>query len=682
MASGGPATALGSYRGHQRFSRRTPRAAALGGVLVGVGVLLGGAGGGAQAAVVSSSPAPNQHLQHAPAQVSILFDQPVIPEAGGLAVLNSSGASVLSGPGQHPRPNTLTASLDGNLPDGAYVANYTVTSVDGHIVNGAVVFLVGHATAGSIGQLVRQQSTPIDVVDKFGQFLIYLGVLGVGGLVFFVAFILDNGPERRLLRRLTLIGVATAAAGMVITVVAQSALAGGGDTSILRWSVLRPVLAGGFGRQCLVQVIGLALCVYSLSARAQIQRQFAALYGMVGAEAAFVLFGHAIAAPNRWLTVPADIVHVIFAALWIGGLIGLITVLWSRTRRARYSGERPAGEAEVTLSAVSGVAASPLSFTHSGRSALHDDAGRTTAGQPRGRSTAVMERSMGSEAIATTVDRSMSHESEPAEAAEGTDGTDQVEPVLFGTVRIVRRFSSLAGISVSLVVVAGTLLAIGLVGSFANLVNTTYGRLLLVKIGAVGLILFMAAYNRFLLLPWLLPRDAHGASGADTGAGLLRANGTPTTLGQGWRMLLRTIRVEAALVVVVLSLTAVITNSTPGTSAVVTQRPIPFHQVQSFEGGTISLRITPNQALVNNVTVHLLDHQGRPFQAQSVSVFFTLPSLNVGPIIVDMKKVGVGQFELSNTPNPPIVGDWQVTLQVRVSDFDEQESTYVDQVKG
>ena len=52
-------------------------------------------------------------------------------------------------------------------------------------------------------------------------------------------------------------------------------------------------------------------------------RQFAAFYGLVIAAGAFVLFGHAIISPERWLSIPADVVHVVFAAMWAGGLVGL-----------------------------------------------------------------------------------------------------------------------------------------------------------------------------------------------------------------------------------------------------------------------------------------------------------------------------------------------------------------------
>ena len=68
-------------------------------------------------------------------------------------------------------------------------------------------------------------------------------------------------------------------------------------------------------------------------------------------------------------------------------------------------------------------------------------------------------------------------------------------------------------------------------------------------------------------------------------------------------------------------------------------------------------------------------------KAESVSVYLTLPSQNVGPIETDMKRVGVGRFVLTDTPDPPIIGSWQITLQIQVSAFDEPDVGFVDTVR-
>ena len=46
-----------------------------------------------------------------------------------------------------------------------------------------------------------------------------------------------------------------------------------------------------------------------------------------------------------------------------------------------------------------------------------------------------------------------------------------------------------------------------------------------------------------------------------------------------------------------------------------------------------------------------------------------------------MVKAGVGRFVLTNSPNPPIVGTWQIVLQVQVSEFSQPDVSFVDTVQ-
>jgi hypothetical protein len=46
-----------------------------------------------------------------------------------------------------------------------------------------------------------------------------------------------------------------------------------------------------------------------------------------------------------------------------------------------------------------------------------------------------------------------------------------------------------------------------------------------------------------------------------------------------------------------------------------------------------------------------------------------------------MKKSGVGRFVLVNSPNPPVVGKWQVVLQVQVSEFSQPDVSFGDTVQ-
>jgi copper transport protein len=606
--------------------------------LVGLVVLGWAAPAAAHAAVVSSSPAQGQHLAHAPHTVTVFFDQPVQPDDGGLVVLNSGGQPVQVASG-HPSPATLSAQLPASLGTGAYVGDYTVTSVDGHVVSGGIVFLVGNVKAGAIATLTRPHTSFTNWVDDFGQFLTYLGVLIAVGLAFFLAFILRAGAERPRLRRLTYLAVGVGLGGMVVTGAAQAALVGGSFGAIGHWSTDTQAFGGTFGRQCGAQLVGLAACLASFHLRTSMQRQFAAFYGLLIAAGAFVLFGHATVSPERWLSIPADVVHVVLVAMWAGGLVGLVLVLRRRVRAARRAGDM-AGTAEDQGHAT----------TH-----IRGDAPRSPAG-PTATSTALLERVPPPPMTGA-----------PGSGAPEGDGRGLERGALLAdTVGVVGRFSTMAGISFAGIVVAGTLLAIAEVGSVANLFQTGYGQLLLLKLALVGLLLFLAWYNRYLLLPGLL------VAGSSTDR---------RTVASGWHRLLATVRLEALGVVAVLGVTAVLANGTPSNGATAAP-PVPFTQTQAFDGGRVTVHITPNQALVNDWTVRFTGRDGQPEDlAESVSLYLVLPSQNVGPIETDMKKSGVGRFVLVNSPNPPVVGKWQVVLQVQVSEFSQPDVSFVDTVQ-
>jgi copper transport protein len=428
---------------------------------------------------------------------------------------------------------------------------------------------------------------------------------------------------------------------MVVTGAGQSALTGGGFSAVMHWSIDTQSFGGKFGEQCAAQLAGLAACVLSLHLRRTINRQFAAFYGLLVAAGAFVLFGHALVSQERWLSIPADIVHVVFVAMWAGGLVGLVTVLRSRTRAARLAGQfESGGVGGAMVGGGAGVASSGLTRAAGG-----------------GTSTALLERP----APATTPGAVAGS----VGAITGSDG-DGDGSLLADTAGVVGRFSNMAGISFAGILVAGTLLAIVEVGSVANLFETGYGQLLLLKIAMVGLLLFLAWYNRYLLLPGLFSAAA---------------SARPAELARGWQRLVSTVRLEALGMVAILGVTAVLANGTPSNGAS-TPPPVPFNQTQAFDGGHVRLHITPNAALVNDWTVQFTGPNGGPANlAESVSVYLVLPSQNVGPIETDMRQVGVGRFVLTNSPNPPIVGKWQIVLQVQVSEFSQPDVSFVDTVQ-
>lgn len=652
----------------------------------------------AHAVVTASTPGDKERLPKAPGEVTIQFSEGITSELGGLKVLSSTGDQVDNSDTSQPTPTSVRVSLRPDLADGTYIANYKVVSADGHPISGAIVFGVGIASIGDVSRLAASNDTGLDVLSKVGQFVMYLGALMAGGLAFFIAFIHDGAPDRQLLGRVTRAATVVATVGIVAVLLAQAGLATGkGLGAAFDLTTLRGILRQGLGWQSATMLIGLAMCHVSVDTKRTVVSQSLAFYGGVMVTASFVLWGHATEAAQPWLSIPADIVHVTMAALWFGGLTGLILVLRARTRAAAAIGDPRPQLAPATTSA---------STASSGVITSGPTAGMVPTGAT---SVAVLDRPT------ATIEEGGDGPVSPAATPSGPDTDPPLpEPGSFtSTVLVVTRFSTAAAISVTALIIAGVALGYTEVGSISSLTSTTYGQLLLVKTAAVSIILFLAMYNRFLLLPWLLPAegtDADAEAATDGKAALAvatwptrddeaepevnipeavnapedpseesRAEREAVAERAGWRTLLTTIELEALIIVVVLGLTAVLVNTTPARTTVAPAGP--FEQTQPFKDGSVSLIVTPNSPGANNFHVDFIAATGTIADpAQKVTLELRLPAKDIGPFTRDMIKGGKGHFLLENVTDMSIAGDWEITLVVRTSDFNQERVTFQNTV--
>jgi putative copper resistance protein D len=85
-------------------------------------------------------------------------------------------------------------------------------------------------------------------------------------------------------------------------------------------------------------------------------------------------------------------------------------------------------------------------------------------------------------------------------------------------VLVLSRFSGMAYLAVAALVASGLINGWFLVGSLSALIGTTYGELLLLKLGLFGLMLCLAASNRF----WLVPALAKAATISQSDLALAR----------------------------------------------------------------------------------------------------------------------------------------------------------------
>jgi copper transport protein len=225
------------------------------------------------------------------------------------------------------------------------------------------------------------------------------------------------------------------------------------------------------------------------------------------------------------------------------------------------------------------------------------------------------------------------------------------DPVAAGA--MVARFTTMATVCVLAVTLTGTALGWTEVRALRALTSTTYGQLLIAKAALAVLIALIGAYNHYRLVPAL-----HRA--AEKGRDV-------------WHHLLRTVRIEALGMVIVLALTAVLVNVTPARNAAGIGTI--YSKTEALGADTVNLVVDPNRAGSNAIHLYLLDPNGRAAAMQSVTLELSLPSDQLGPIRRQPFVAGPGHYQL-NSSDLSIPGKWSIVVRAQVSKFEEQTATF------
>ena len=311
--------------------RSITRRLLLAGVVVLAVLSLGTGSASAHASVVATSPADGTSVTPSPATVTATFSERVSIGVGGLTVRNTKGLRVDAGPSKvDSLGTTVTVGLQLALPNGTYVATYRVLSADGHPISASFLFGVG---AGPIDTNAASFSgtggnRAWEIAGGFARFLMYASALLAAGLAFFLAFIHDREEDRWRLIGLARIGTITALFGAAGIVIVQAALLSGKNLSaITDGGVLGDVLNSRLGWSLAALTMGLVAVHLSTDISNLIASQALALYGGLATAASFAIWGHSTELAPIWLSTVADVIHVSAAAVWFGGIVGLVMVL-------------------------------------------------------------------------------------------------------------------------------------------------------------------------------------------------------------------------------------------------------------------------------------------------------------------------------------------------------------------
>lgn len=305
----------------------------------------------AHARLIRSTPANGAVFASLPVGVQLLFDDAVSVGPGNEVVRNGDG-SALGGPPQ-ANGRQLVLPLRVGLADGDYSVRWSVISNDGHIVQGVLAFAVGRGRAAPQSSLRPvARSRTIDTIERW---LFLFGVLAAGGAAVFRFAAFGPGarelvePERgQALRTGSRVTAVLLAAGCAACIAGAVPLARAANGSETRFGLLLELAAA-------LALFGTVLAAVALRVPALLPAAALAAVALLPLPS---LSGHALDPGQPFYAPVADVLHVLAASIWLGGLLALAAVAtFVRGRAPERAGRR---FSTIALAAVPVVAATGL----------------------------------------------------------------------------------------------------------------------------------------------------------------------------------------------------------------------------------------------------------------------------------------------------------------------------------
>lgn len=578
------------------------RGVALAGVLVVAVLAMAAPSASAHAQLEGVTPQRGAVVPTSPAAVVFRFDEAVEGNFGAVRVFDSAGARVDAGDAYHPggHGEQIAVHLPSSLRPGTYTATYRVVSADGHIVSGGSTFSVGRpgAAGATVADLLAGSNTgPVTAVALgVGKGVAFAAIaLAVGGL----AFLLWSWPA-----------AAAAAPGA----------AGRGRPRPA--DTLDSAAGAAFGRRLRVLLVASALA------------------GAVGSAVVVVLEGAQAAGISGWSALDPDIVGETLGTK-VGAIWGIAVPVWlavAGLSMVALAVRRRTGSTAVAVALGAALAYLVLVPGLGGHASTQHPVGLMLPAN----AIHVAAMALWTGGLVTLL-------------AAVPAATRQVAPE--GRTRMLAaglaRFSPLALAAVVALTAAGIAQAIVEVRTPAHLLDTAFGRAVLIKALLLVALIAIGAWHRRSSIPRLRAIAVAGGSPAQTGVVVRRA-----------------LRAEVALLAVVLAVTAALSTYAPSIATTAG----PFETTTTIGPAQMQVVVDPAAVGANEIHLYLLNpRDGRQWdRAKEVEISAAQADRGIGPLREQVNRAGPGHYVVTGAPLA-VPGDWTLRITVRVSDFDQYE---------
>ncbi|MBB4982483.1 copper resistance CopC/CopD family protein [Streptomyces nymphaeiformis] len=613
-----------------------------------LGTLLAGAApASAHAALTGSDPKDGAVVATAPKEVNLTFSEQVAMSADSIRVLDPAGRRADTGEIRNLCSGSVVrygVGLRAGLPDGTYTVAWQAVSSDSHPVAGAFTFSIGAPSTTSVA--LPDQAVGGGLVGALYGIARYLSYAGFAVLVGGGAFVLvcwPRGASVRPVQQTVVRGWLTLTGATLAMLLLRSPYTGSGKLAdAFDLAGLRAVLETKTGaaltsRLLLLGAAALFVAVLfgAYARRTDPKEKKDLSFGLgiggtvvaAGIAGTWALAEHASTGLQPGIAMPVDILHLLAVAAWLGGLTVLLVALYR----------------------------------------------------------------------APSVERSA-----------------------------VERFSKVAFGSVAVLAATGLYQSWRQVGSWSALTGTRYGQLLLVKIGLMTVLIGIAWISRRWTRRLADPSPRESAAGAEepetetetetvdepdteTGAAdepagdadperaaqLARQRAAVATARRKRERdadpertgLRRSVLTEAAVAVVLLAVTTVLTSTEPGRTeeeagrttaasgpAAVPDRPVdirlPFDTGGVDGKGVVRLSLDPGRTGANALHIFVERPNGKPLDVPEIKLALTLEAKNVGPLPVAPDRIQTGHWSAGGV-QIPMPGEWKIQVTVRTSEIDQ-----------
>ncbi|MFB7025508.1 MULTISPECIES: copper resistance CopC/CopD family protein [unclassified Streptomyces] len=640
-----------------------------------LGTLLAGAApASAHAALTGSDPQDGAVVATAPKEVNLTFSEQVAMSADSIRVLDPAGRRADTGEIRDLCSGSIVrygVELRAGLPDGTYTVAWQTVSADSHPIAGAFTFSIGAPSATSVA--LPDQEPGGGLVGALYGIARYLSYAGFAVLVGGGAFVLvcwPRGAGVRPVQRTVVRAWLTLTGATLVMLLLRNPYTGSGELSdAFDLAGLKSVLETKTGaaltsRLLLLGAAALFVAVLfgSYTRRTDPKEKKDLVFGLgiggtvvaAGIAGTWALAEHASTGIQPGIAMPVDILHLLAVATWLGGLTVLLVALYRTPSVERAAIERfsKVAFASVAVLVATGIyqswrqvgSWSALTGTRYGQLLLVKIGlmgvlvgiawisrrwTQRLADLPSTEKDTEQKHTEGNEEGTEATGNGKASETEEADTASEAAPDDDPDPDIDSDV----------------------------------------------DSGA-------APDNGPDIAPERAAQLARQRAAVATARRKRERDADPERSG-----LRRSVLTEAAVAVVLLVVTTVLTATEPGRTeeeagrstaasgpAAVPDRPVdirlPFDTGGADGKGVVRLSLDPGRTGANGLHLYVERPDGKPLDVPEIKVALTLEAKAVGPLPVAPDRIQAGHWSASGV-QIPMPGEWRIQVTVRTSDIDQ-----------